>query len=287
LIDDQAKGGKLPPTKRVGMMPSNTDADELAVRDIAVQRHESDADQFVRWYGEMAQSRFANGFTYGRHKVDVLLDEVLKELKPGARVLDVGCGTGEYVRRVQELGFVGCGIEPAEAMRKLAIEMNPGSVILDGIATKLSFPDSVFDLVICIEVLRYLHRSDGKLALREMRRVLRPGGILFLTMVNKYALDGFYIHHRIRRALRGGDINVEVPHCEFVTPSELDREILEAGFSSALHRGVLFGPMRILYKVSTPLARSVARWFEPIDDAICAIPATTALAGHLVTIARR
>ena len=269
------------------MTPSETDADELAIRDVAVKRHESDADQFVRWYGEMAQSRFASAFAYGRHKVDVLFDEVLKELPPGARVLDVGCGTGEYVRRVHELGFIGCGVEPAEAMRNVAIEKSPGSTILEGIATKLPFPDASFDLVICIEVLRYLHRTDGRLAMREMHRVLQPGGILFLTMVNKYALDGFYIHHRIRRAFGGGEISVDVPHCEFVTPSQLDQEILEAGFSSAVHRGVLFGPMRILYKMSVPLARRLARWVEPIDDAICAIPATTALAGHLVTVARR
>jgi len=269
------------------MMPSNKGADELIVRDIAVQRHEADADQFVRWYGEMAQSRFANAFAYGRHKVDVLLDVELRELKPGAQVLDVGCGTGEYIRRVQQRGLVGSGVEPAEAMRKVAIEKNPGSVILDGIATKLPFADSSFDLVICIEVLRYLHRNDGRLALREIRRVLRPDGILFLTMVNKYALDGFYLHHRLQRAFGSDTVSVAVPHCEFVTPREVAREVRTAGFSSSVNRGVLFGPMRILYKVSTPLARGFARWFEPVDDAICAIPATTAFAGHLVTIARR
>lgn len=268
------------------MLPGKNDADERAVRDIAVQRHEVDAAKFVRRYGEMAQNRFASAFAYGRHKVDVLLEEVLGELRPGARVLDVGCGTGEYVRRVRELGLIGCGIEPAAAMRKVAIETNPGSDIRDGMATSLPYPDASFDLVLCIEVLRYLHRADGRLALCEMRRVLRPGAALFLTMVNKYALDGFYLHYRIRRALRGGDIGLELPHCEFVTPAELDREIRQAGFSAATHRGVLFGPMRIFYKVSTPLARRLAPWIEPIDDAICAIPGTTALAGHLVTVAR-
>jgi hypothetical protein len=45
--------------------------------------------------------------------------------------------------------------------------------------------------------------------------------------------------------------------------------------------------MRTLYKMSTRLARRVAPILEPIDDAICAIPWSTALAGHLVTIAKR
>ena len=58
-------------------------------------------------------------------------------------------------------------------MRKAAIEKNPGSTILDGVATKLPFPDGTFDLVICIEVLRYLHSADNRQALREMYRVLK------------------------------------------------------------------------------------------------------------------
>ena len=269
------------------MVSGSAHSDEIAVREVAVKRHESDADLFVRWYDEMAESRFSNSFAYGRHKVDALLAEVLAQLQPGARVLDVGCGTGEYIRRLRELGFVGCGIEPAAAMRKVAIEKNPGCDILDGVATKLPFADASFDLIICIEVLRYLHRNDGRLALREMHRVLRPGGILFLTMVNKYALDGFYIHYHIQRLFEGGKVSVAAPHCEFVTPREVRNEIRDAGFSLSHNRGVLFGPIRILYKVSVPLARRLAQWLEPIDDAICAIPATSAIAGHLVTIARR
>ena len=37
--------------------------------------------------------------------------------------------------------------------------------------------------------------------------------------------------------------SIDRPHCEFVTPAELDREVRAAGFSTAVHRGVLFGPM--------------------------------------------
>jgi ubiquinone/menaquinone biosynthesis C-methylase UbiE len=263
-----------------------SDADQLTVRTTAVEHHDAEADRFVRWYGEMAQSRFANAFAYGRHKVDVLLDHALKDLHEGAQILDVGCGTGEYVRRLNELGFQASGLEPAESMRKVAVEKNPSSTIVDAVATQLPFPDASFDFVICIEVLRYLHRSDGDQALREMRRVLKPGGKLFLTMVNKYALDGFFISYHVRKLLKGG-ISTTAPHCQFVTPAEVDQQLREAGFSSAVHRGVLFGPMRMLYKTSTRLARRLAPMLEPIDDAICSIPSTTRFAGHLVSIATR
>lgn len=269
------------------MTPTRHDSDKVAVRAVAVEHHHAEADRFVRWYEEMAQSRFANSFSYGRFKVDRVLDECLKALQPGARILDVGCGTGQYVRRANELGFSASGLEPAEAMRKAAIEKNPGSAILDGVATELPFPDTQFDLVICIEVVRYLHRADIRQALREMHRVLMPGGTMFLTTVNKYAADGFYMHHRLRKLFNGRRAGAAVPHCEFMTPAGVADELREAGFTTVVQRGVLFGPMRALYKVSTRLASRVAPLLEPIDDAICARPGTTPFAGHLVSIATR
>jgi len=263
----------------------NDQGEQLAVRKVAVEHHDAEAKRFVDWYEEMAKSRFANAFAYGRHKVDVLLDETLKELPAGADILDVGCGTGEYIRRTIELGFTASGLEPADAMRAAAMSKNPGATIVSGVATELPFRDKSFDLVICIEVLRYLDRSDIRQALREIGRVLRPGGTMFLTMVNRYALDGFFLHYSVERMFKPR--SVERPHCEFVTPTELDREIRAGGFSAATYRGVLFGPMRTLYKVSTRVAQRVAPILEPIDDAICMMSWTTPFAGHLVSIAKR
>jgi ubiquinone/menaquinone biosynthesis C-methylase UbiE len=268
-------------------MSDSHDRERIAIRTSAIERHHAEANRFIRRYDEMAKSRFADAFTYGRAKVDRLLDECFKTLQPGARILDVGCGTGEYIHRANDLGFSAGGIEPAEAMRKAAIERNPGSTILDGTATALPFPDGTFDLVICIEVLRYLHRADNRQALREMHRVLKPGGIMFLTMVNRYALDGFYLHYHARKLFGGKRPSGEAPHCEFTTPAEIDTEVRAAGFSTATHRGVLLGPMRMLYKLSTRIACRVAPVIEPLDDAICSIRSTRAFAGHLVTVATR
>ena len=57
----------------------NNQHEQLAVRTVAVEHHHAEAKRFVDWYEEMAKSRFANAFAYGRHKIDVLLDETLKE----------------------------------------------------------------------------------------------------------------------------------------------------------------------------------------------------------------
>jgi ubiquinone/menaquinone biosynthesis C-methylase UbiE len=256
----------------------------LDVRNTAVEHHDREVGTFVEWYEQLKKNRFSNAFSYGRYKIDLVLDEMLKALPRGARVLDVGCGTGEYVARVTELGFEAAGLEPAQGMRERAVEKNPGGDIRDGVATSLPWPDGHFDLVLCIEVLRYLHRADLRAALGEMCRVLKPGGRMFLTMVNRYALDGFWLHYKLKRLARLGRVTTDAPHCEFVTPAEINSELLRAGFSHVESRGVLFAPMRLVYKVSNRLGAFIAKHAEPIDDAICRVPATVCFAGHLIVL---
>ena len=96
----------------------NNQDEQLEVRKVAVEHHHAEAKRFVGWYEEMEKSRFANAFAYGRHKVDVLLDETLKELPAGAHILDVGCGTGEYVRRANDRVLVANGAEASRACRE-------------------------------------------------------------------------------------------------------------------------------------------------------------------------
>jgi ubiquinone/menaquinone biosynthesis C-methylase UbiE len=258
-----------------------------AVRDVAIDHHHDLAGVFEQHYRDMSADRFRTAFTYGRGKVDQLLDEQLKMLPPGAKVLDVGCGTGVYLARFRELGFEAHGVEPAPGMIEAARRLDPSLSIVQGVATKLPFEDGSFDLITAIEVLRYLHREDIQLALAEMMRVLRPGGRLFVTMVNRWALDGFYLHQRLRQRIKGRAFDRTNPHCEFTTPAELQADLRMAGADDVQTFGRLFAPMRIAYKIAEPVARKVARLIEPYDDALCSLPITTPFAGHLVGVGVR
>jgi SAM-dependent methyltransferase len=258
------------------------------IRKRAVDLHDGQAGLFEAWYGRMQESdSFASAFLYGRKKIDDLLYPWLGSLPQGAKVLDVGCGTGEQIRRIRELGFEVSGVEPAPAMRQKAIANNPSNQIVDGTVTALPFEDDSFDGVVCIEVLRYLHRDDVTKSYEEMLRVLRPGGQLFVTLVNLLALDGFFVFDRLKRATHRFSGRPQPAHCEFVTPGRVHKELVGLGAEDVRLYGRLFGPIRMIYKLSESLGEPAARLLSDFDDRFSRMPWTAPFGGHLVAIATK
>lgn len=107
---------------------------------------------------------------------------LLPHLRPGLELLDVGCGPGtitaDFARRVAPGRVV--GIDRAEGVleqaRAYAAEKNVSVELRTGDVYALDFPDASFDVVHAHQVLQHL--TEPVRALRELRRVLRPGGVL-------------------------------------------------------------------------------------------------------------
>jgi SAM-dependent methyltransferase len=98
----------------------------------------------------------------------------------GARVLDVGCGTGRWVRRYQALGLQATGVDATIGMLRIARERKTTLPLIAGEANRLPLPDAAFDMVSDITVVQHIPAASQAQAIGEMTRVLKPGGRLVL-----------------------------------------------------------------------------------------------------------
>jgi SAM-dependent methyltransferase len=94
------------------------------------------------------------------------------------RILDAGCGSGRNMLDLTRYGTVS-GIELSDTSVALARARNVGEVI-EGSILDMPFAADSFDLAVCLDVIEHLQDDRG--ALRELRRVLSPGGSLVVTV---------------------------------------------------------------------------------------------------------
>jgi SAM-dependent methyltransferase len=113
----------------------------------------------------------------GRRKV---LARVYAELglPQPARILDAGCGSGRNMVELDRLGTV-TGVELSDTSVKVARERGVGDVI-EGSVLEMPFETDSFDLAVSLDVIEHLDQDLD--ALRELRRVIAPGGALLVTV---------------------------------------------------------------------------------------------------------
>jgi ubiquinone/menaquinone biosynthesis C-methylase UbiE len=136
------------------------------------------------------------------------------QLRPGDRVLDVGCGTGRLAMvfgdRVAPGGSVD-GIDAAAEMIKRATgrasKHGMPVTFQVALAQQLPFPDVTFDAVACILALHHVADDDQLTAVQEMYRVLKPGGRLLIAEFGKAPRFPHLGIRRLRRSIEGNMVD--------------------------------------------------------------------------------
>lgn len=125
------------------------------------------------------------------HRRLARLEATLRRRVRGLRLLNVGCGTGGFNVAAEQAGAATCGVDADPEAVAIAKARVPGRPILRALAESLPFSDGSFDVVYCYSTLE--HVRDARQAMREMVRVLRTRGALYLHTPNRWAcFEGHY-----------------------------------------------------------------------------------------------
>ncbi|HWO73630.1 MAG TPA: class I SAM-dependent methyltransferase [Dehalococcoidia bacterium] len=185
------------------------------------------------------------------------LDKELR-LTPESRILDIGCGSGALLQVIAarvRFQRAPVGVDPSKEMLRKGRGRH-GIRLLQASGGDLPFADGTFDAVICAHVVKHLQDADLLQLLREVRRVLAPGGV---ALIWEFAPSGSRLLDRWNRWL----ITLGIKECTLRRYRDLSALALEAGFdwvANAHLRPFLYPPVP---RVSLILGKAPPGWTPP------------------------
>ena len=128
---------------------------------------------------------------HGRVEFETTLYHLRRFLKPGHMVLDIGAGTGRYTSALMAEGYRVKAVELVRRNIEVFLQREPTADVVQGDARDMAFlPDGLADVTLLLGPLYHLISDSEKLkALREARRVTKPGGLIFVAyLMNEYSI---------------------------------------------------------------------------------------------------
>jgi ubiquinone/menaquinone biosynthesis C-methylase UbiE len=141
---------------------------------MTMTQREKDIARFDHWSSTYEHSWMQRAFFEQAHQATLALAAGL--VQQPASVLDVGCGTRKLLRQARtywpEAQLI--GVDPANGMLEMAKRLTPNATFFPGMAEALPLQDASVDLA--LSTISFHHWQDQAAGLREIARVLRPGG---------------------------------------------------------------------------------------------------------------
>ncbi|MBD0840259.1 MULTISPECIES: class I SAM-dependent methyltransferase [unclassified Streptomyces] len=261
--------------------------------------------EIVRFYSETVDEADRLTATADGRLEMVRTQELLRRRLPPApaRLLDVGGGPGTHARWLVEDGYEVHLVDPIP--RHIERARATGATVELGDARDLSASDGSYDVVLMLGPMYHLpERADRDRALAEARRVLRPGGLLAVAGINRYAslFEHTAYAHLHREAMREsiGTILASQIHdgkkafttAYFHSGEQLRDEVAAAGFTEAEVWGVEGPAWSLLAAAERNTGRSF-RESDLFESALAAArmaepyPELLAASSHLLAVGRR
>jgi len=184
-------------------------------------------------------------------------DQFLPLLRPpGRRTLDVGCGEGRLTRHLAALGHRVVGIDASPTLIAAARELAPDMELQVGNASALPFDDASFDQIVSFMCLHDVDDLDG--AVREIARVLEPGGVACLAVVHPLNSAGRFEKHG-RFVIRGSYLDA-FRYSDVVARGELSMTFESQHRPISAYFDALAGAGLVVDALREPVTQGHASW---------------------------
>ena len=249
----------------------------------SIEVHNERTQCFKEEYTYELDNYYESAFKFGRKKITEDFDRCTSPLRTGSLVLDVGCGTGFFLNRLQEKNFKVIGIDLAQEMLKTLKWNYPKSSIQKADGARLPFREDTFDFVISIETLRYFEYSN--LLLKEIYRVLKPGGIIFVTAAPLFSTHFYGLYNLFCQKINWS--NGVSCYQSFETKASFERALIHSGFLDVNIEGRFYGPYFLLDKIKPSISSFLLQKLETLDQRLCQFKSLSNFSNHLVGIAKK
>lgn len=164
-------------------------------------------------------------------------EQLQRHARPGAQILDVGCGAGFLTNELAAHGYAMTGLDVSPESLRVARQHDETKTVtyLTGDAYRLPFPDQSFDAVTAMDFLE--HIEDPQAAIREFSRVLRPGGLFFYHTFNRNFLAWLIVIKLVEWVVKNTPKHMHVLRL-FIKPGELAAYCRSAGLEPVALTGL-------------------------------------------------
>ena len=184
---------------------------------MTTKHHENDIERFDQWASTYENSWLQRAFFDRAHQATLALAAGI--VHQPMSVLDIGCGTGKLLRRAHtywpEAQLI--GVDPANGMIEMAKRLTPNATFSTGMAEVLPLQDASVELA--LSTSSFHHWQDQAAGLREIARVLRPGGYFILVdasfpdwLVRVFRVKRFHSPAQLRSLFIQAGLDVQTQH---------------------------------------------------------------------------
>lgn len=196
------------------------------------------------------------------------IDLAIRVVEKGKRLLDLGCADGILAQQLHKRFAEAHGVDISETALSIARQRGIETHRVNVDEEPLPFADGFFDAITCLDLVE--HVFEPRVLLREMARVLAPGGSVYIAFPNiRYII-------RIKELIAGrfpktsGDVaySYDGGHLHYYTPEDMRRLLEEQGLEPVSEFGIVSGGIRTKWKyraLNSLLPKRLARELLSIE----------------------